>query len=78
MTKQEILNAIVNQDWHTMIKAMNNYKDFDIICGKNQDNEFVTIGVFADKIITKTYQNNNWCRINAYHKDGTVEELYER
>lgn len=78
MTNNEVLNAICKADWSTMIKAMNNHEDFDIICGKNQDDEFVTVGVFADKIMTKTYQNNNWCRVNVYHKDGTIEELYER
>ena len=25
-----------------------------------------------------TVQNNNWCRINCYYADGTIDETYER
>ena len=46
---------------------------------KNQiaeSGEELPISAKNDKLTT--VQNNNWCRINCYYADGTIDETYER
>lgn len=45
----------------------------------NEDDEMIVISKEKDDVYKTTVgQNNNWTRINYYHKDGTIEETYER
>lgn len=44
----------------------------------NENGEQVVLEIGDDYLKTSTLQNNNWMRINIYHKDRTVEEFYER
>lgn len=44
----------------------------------NENEETVILEITPKFLKTSTYQNNNWIRINIYHKDRTVEEIYEK
>lgn len=51
--------------------------------GTNEDGENVVLsfdGMEDDHPVIRldTFQHNDWTRVNIYHYDGTVEELYER
>lgn len=51
------------------------------IAGKNENGENVMIEHYdGDEPYFKvtTFQNNGWTRINCYHKDGSIEEIYEK
>ena len=52
------------------------------LIGKNEDEEtvFVEAVIFDEEIRYKitTLQKNGWDRINYYHEDGTVEELFKK
>ena len=45
--------------------------------GTNDNGETVVVSIDKECACIRTLQNNKWSRINIYHKDGTVEELYE-
>lgn len=80
--EREKLNKIINfdpSDWESMEDLMDKlgnskYSYF----GKNENNEDVRISINTDNIVVETTQLNNWIRVNIYHRDGTVEELYEK
>ena len=44
----------------------------------NENNENMIIEITPEYLKTSVLQNNGWIRINIYHKDHTVEELYEK
>lgn len=44
----------------------------------NENGETVILEITPGFLKTLTYQNNDWIRINIYHKDRTVEETYEK
>ena len=46
-------------------------------CGKNEDGENVMVSIDKDCACIRTYQRNGFVRVNIYHNDGTIEELYE-
>ena len=53
------------------------------ISAKNENGELVIIEERKDTdgnpyYKLTTVQNNNWCRINCYYADGTIDETYER
>lgn len=48
------------------------------ICGKNEDDENVLIEKGDGCYKLTTAQHNGWTRINLYHRDGSIEEMYER
>ena len=52
------------------------------ISAKNENGELVIIEERISDGIPfyrlTTVQNNNWCRINCYYADGTINETYER
>lgn len=61
-----------------MCEAMDKYHTTEtMLLGKNTDGEMVMVSIFADKIVQTTLQSNRWIRKNIYHRDGTVEELFE-
>lgn len=63
----------------SLVELMDTYADTeDAISGVNESGEPVTVSILCDRIITKTYQSNNWTRINTYWRDGTREETYTR
>lgn len=63
-------------------KFLNEFYD-----GKVENGLFTTINEKGENVILEitpkflkvsTCQNNDWIRVNIYHKDRTVEETYER
>ena len=65
-------------DWEGMFKLMDEHGDSKTMFpGTSENGEMVIISIFKDKIVTDTYQKNGWIRKNIYHRDFTVEELYE-
>lgn len=46
--------------------------------GKNEDGEYVVVSIDKECACIRTLQKNGWMRINIYHKDGTIEEMFER
>lgn len=44
----------------------------------NEDGDNVIIDCIDDCYRVATLQKNGWCKINIYHSDGTIEELYDR
>lgn len=52
------------------------------LSAKTECGEDVIVDAYyeEDELIWKisTVQSNGWLRINCYHPDGTVEEMYER
>ena len=46
--------------------------------GKNEDGETISMSIYTDKILVKTYQKNHWVRIDIYDSDGHYEaETYD-
>ena len=45
--------------------------------GENENGERVILSVSEDSYAIRTIQNNGWMRINIYHIDGTIEEIFE-
>ena len=41
-----------------------------MIFGKNTNDEDMDISFSEDGVVTKTYQNNGWLRVNYYDKNG--------
>ena len=63
----------------TLLKAEESYR----FRQKNENGELVIIDErFSEEgnpyYKLTTVQNNNWCRINCYYADGTIDETYER
>ena len=58
---------------------INKYKNLDyMIFGKNTDDEDMDISLSEDGVVTKTYQNNGWLRVNYYDENGFMEcETFE-
>jgi hypothetical protein len=52
------------------------------LTGKNENGEIVIIeyGISGEERFFRvtTCQHNNWCRINTYWEDGTIEETYRK
>ena len=52
------------------------------ITGKNEDNEVVIIEAGCSNgerfFRVTTVQHNNWCRINTYWENGTIEGTYRK
>ena len=65
-------------DHEAMCKVMDNYhKTQTMLFGENEEGEMTTASIFEDKIVLVTFQSNHWLRKNIYHRDGTVEEMFE-
>lgn len=61
-----------------VVAAMDKYHHLDtMIFGENSEGESQFISIYQDKIYVDTCQSNGWVRKNIYHRDGTVEEMYE-
>ena len=66
-------------DLPAMIDLMDKHGDSDTMYpGTNENGETVCISIFHNKIVTVTYQSNNWTRKNIYYRDGSSEELFEK
>ena len=62
-----------------LLRLMDQHGDSNAMTiGQNEKGETVTISIFHDKIITKTYQDNGWIRTNYYYRDGSSEELFDK
>lgn len=65
-------------DWAGILQLMKEHgKSKTSFIGSNEDGETIEVGVFEDHISLRTYQNNGWTRLNVYHDDGYVEEIFE-
>ena len=71
--RREIMDMVINYEFCD--KAYNDNKCVWI----NENNEAIVISKETDNVYrTEVAQLNNWLRVNYYHKDGTVEETFER
>ena len=65
-------------DHDSLCKLMDKHREMKpMLLGKNEDGEMVSVYIFENVIGVQTFQNNHWIRKNYYHRDGTVEELFE-
>ena len=66
-------------NWESMLNLMEHEADYPVpVLGEDENGDSVLFEICADRIVTRTRQKNSWLRTNVYHKDGTVEELYEK
>ena len=52
-----------------------------VAVGENQDGEIILLYPIlkaGDVVRVDTFQDNGWIRVNLYHEDGTVEEMYKK
>ena len=67
------------KDFRKLLEDFYNDKsELGIFTTTNEDGETVILEITPGFLKTLTYQNNDWIRINIYHKDRTVEETYEK
>ena len=67
------------KDFRTFLNEYYDGKaELGIFTTKNENGEVVIIEITNNYLKTSTSQNNGWLRINIYHKDKTVEEIYEK
>lgn len=50
----------------------------EVKCSKNENGDPVIIVKYTNRVEVKTYQKNNWVRVNIYYNDGMKEEIYEK
>ena len=61
-----------------LVKLMNNHElHGHIILCINQNGESMHLSIQEDRIDAHVFQNNHRIRHMVYHRDGTVEEMYE-
>ena len=70
MTYESIKNHIAESRGELPLWAKNENGELVII------EERISDGIPFYRLTT--VQNNNWCRINCYYADGTINETYER
>ena len=70
MTYESIKNHIAESRGELPLSAKNENGELVII------EERISDGIPFYRLTT--VQNNNWCRINCYYADGTIDETYER
>ncbi|MBQ1388409.1 MAG: hypothetical protein IIY78_02170 [Clostridia bacterium] len=70
MTYESIKNHIAESRGELPLSAKNENGELVIIKKRNSD------GIPFYRLTT--VQDNNWCRINCYYADGTIDETYER
>lgn len=67
------------KDFRKLLEDFYNDKsELGIFTTTNENGETVILEITPGFLKTSTYQNNDWIRINIYHKDRTVEETYEK
>lgn len=65
-------------DWDSLIALMDEYGDsFSSYYGTNEEGETNRISINPDCIVVETYQSNGWVRRNYYHRDYTIEEIFD-
>lgn len=65
-------------DWNEMRNLMSKANEFDhSLFGVNENNEQVMLDIREDSIVLRTFQHNDWIRVNIYYEDGTVEEMFD-
>lgn len=77
-SKSEVIEIdFGNRD--SIIETMDKYHHLDqMVFARNELEELQAISIYKDKIFVDTYQRNGWIRKNVYHRDGTIEETYEK
>ena len=71
MTYESIKNQIAESGGELPISAKNENGELVII-----EERTTTDGIPYYRLTT--VQDNDWCRINSYYADGTIDETYER
>ena len=67
-----------SSDYDGMVKLMNNDELYGhIILCINQNGESMHLSIKEDRIDAHVFQHNHHIRHMVYHRDGTVEEMYE-
>ena len=56
----------------------NGKAELGLFTTKNVVGEDIIIEITNDYIKTSTCQKNGWIRVLIYHKDRTLEEIYEK
>jgi len=74
-------NTIVIDDYNDLdhlIEIMDTYHDSsEPFYGNNTQGEDIQLSIFQNLIVLVTYQDNHWIRKNYYHRDGTIEEMFD-
>lgn len=77
MTPQKISALMESVKGRAELMAL--HERFEMPLSATTDNgELSTLSINKDNITVSTFQKNNWVRINVYHADGMIEELYEK
>ena len=67
-----------SSDRSGMVRLMNNHEMYgEIILCINQNGESMHLSIQENRIDAHVFQHNHWIRHMVYHRDGTVEEMYE-
>lgn len=80
MWKQESRKDIQfdSSDRDGLIKLMDNHELYGhIILCTNQNGEGMHLSIQENRIDAHVFQHNHRIRHMVYHRDGTVEEMYE-
>lgn len=65
-------------DLESIREAMDKYHTTETaLVGKNSNGELITTSIHKDLIVLETFQKNHWVRKNYFHRDGTVEEMFD-
>ena len=65
-------------DLASIREAMDKYHTTETaMIGRNSDDEMTMVSISKDMVVLETYQKNHWVRKNYYHRDGTVEEMFD-
>ena len=63
---------------HMYNTLLNKYGFCEALCGKDEDANNVIVSIDEETACVRTFQSNKWSMIHIYHKDGTIEEIYEK
>lgn len=56
---------------------MDRHEDYpEMLFGKNENGEDVTLSVNEYNITVQTFQSNHWIRENVVYRDGSTDELF--
>lgn len=76
---KKLENAMRSGELKKMVECMDHHEDYKSgLFGNNANGDDLFISVCKDKIILQTFQDNDVVKTTTYHRDGTVEETYER
>lgn len=66
-------------DFSQLLSLMERHEEFPyMIVAKTRENEDMWISINKDRITARTFQKNDYERINTYYKDGTTTETFSK